>query len=99
MARRKKGQVRKGHGIMCNICGLNCGKGGALSKHVHSAHGIEYDDYRAAFYGDVKCIIADSWDDSVKTTSGKTVVTHVLVRRFINEPGHRGATRAARVAK
>ena len=99
MPRRKKGAVRKGHGVMCNICGINCGKGGALKKHIESAHEVTYEDYNKCFYGEPATIIADSWDDTVKTSTGNTVVTHVLVRRLINEPGHRGATRAARVKK
>ena len=45
MPRRKKYAVSKGAGVMCNICGLNCGKGGALKKHVEGAHGAEYDKY------------------------------------------------------
>jgi hypothetical protein len=28
---------------MCNICGKNCGKGGALKKHVEGAHEVIYD--------------------------------------------------------
>lgn len=99
MARRKKGAVRKGQGVMCNICGLNCGKGGALSRHVKGAHGIEYDDYKTAFYVDARTIIADAWDDSVNTADGRVVITHVLVRRFIGNPGPRGATRTARTKK
>jgi hypothetical protein len=82
---------------MCNICGLNCGKGGALKAHVEGSHGVDYNAYKKCFYEEVKTVIADSWDDSVQTKSGRTVVTHVLVRRFIGSPGPRGATRAANV--
>ena len=99
MATRKKGAVRKGHGVMCNICGVNCGKGGALKRHVEGAHEVDYEGYKICFYGDAKTILADSWDDSVKTKNGDTVITHVLVRRFIGDPGIRGATRTARRAK
>jgi hypothetical protein len=81
---------------MCNVCGLNCGKGGALSKHVEAVHQIKYKDYKMCFYGKPKTIIANGWDDTVSTSDGKTVITHVLVRRFIRDPGPRGATRAAR---
>jgi hypothetical protein len=91
---RKPGAVRTGHGVMCNICGKNCGKGGPLKKHVEGAHGIAYDDYKKCYYGEVKTILADSWDDRVSTSNGKTVITHILVRRFIGDPGPRGATRA-----
>ncbi|MCH7547087.1 MAG: hypothetical protein IID30_11875 [Planctomycetes bacterium] len=96
--KRKKGAVRPGKGVMCNICGLNCGKGGALKKHVEGTHDVDYDAYKICFYGEAKTVIADAWDDSVATTKGKTVVTHVLVRRFIGDPGPRGATRSARKA-
>ena len=96
MAARKKGAVRKGHGTMCNICGVNCGKGGALKKHLKGAHEVDYEQYKACFYGKKKTLIADTWDDSVKTTNGETVITHVLVRRFVGDPGRRGATRTAR---
>ena len=98
MSRRRKGAVRSGQGVMCNICGLNCGKGGALKKHVEGAHTVDYESYKKCFYGSVKTQIADSWDDSVSTSKGDVVVTHVLVRRFIRDPGPRGATRSARPA-
>ena len=99
MARRKKGAVRRGHGIMCNICGKNCGKGGALKTHIEGAHQVSYVDYKKCFYGNVKTRIADSWDDSVKTHSGDSVVTHVLVRRFIRTQNKKGVSRAARTIK
>lgn len=91
MAKRRKYAVRRGAGAMCNICGLNCGKGGALKKHVEGAHKLEYDHYKECFYGRVATVISDTWDDSVKTSAGKTVITHVLVRRFVGDPGPRGA--------
>jgi hypothetical protein len=98
MAGRKKGAVRPGQGVMCNVCGLNCGKGGALKKHVEGAHGVDYDHYKICFYGSAKTVLADAWDDTTATHDGRTIVVHVLARRFINEPGVRGATRAARRA-
>lgn len=96
MARRRKGAVRRGHGSMCNICGKNCGKGAALKSHIEGTHKVKYRSYKLCSYGESKTVIADSWDDSVRTTSGKTVVTHALVRRFVVDPGPRGVTRAAR---
>ena len=95
MALRKKSAVRKGKGIMCNICGLNCGKGGALKKHIEGAHGIDYDDYKKSFYNNLKSVLVDSWDDSGKTSSGRVVVTHVLVRKFFRDPGERDVNRSA----
>ena len=103
MPRRKKGAVRKGQGVMCNICGINCGKGGALKTHIEGrnasgGHDVSYEDYKKCFYGvDVKNTIADAWDDSVSTVRGSQVITHVLVRRFVGDAGPRGVTRAARV--
>jgi len=94
--RRKAGAVRAGHGVMCNMCGKNCGKGAPLKKHVESAHGIGYGDYKKCYYTGVKTILADSWDDSVFTSKGNTVLTHILVRRFVGNPGPRGATRSVR---
>ncbi len=76
---------------MCNICGLNCGKGGALSTHIKGAHGVSYDDYKKCFYSNVKTMIADTWDSSVSTSNGKKAIIHVLVRRFVGDPGPRGA--------
>jgi hypothetical protein len=93
---RRPGAVRAGHGVMCNICGKNCGKGGPLRKHVEGAHAVTYDAYKRCFYGQPKTILADSWDDSVFTKKGDTVITHTLVRRFIGDPGPRGASRAVR---
>ncbi len=97
MPRRRKGAVRRGHGAMCNICGVNCGKGGALRKHVEGAHKVKYEDYKKCFYGDVSHVLADTWDDQVSTSAGKTVIVHVLVRRFVGDPGLRGATRTVPV--
>lgn len=97
MERKEKYAVRKGHGIMCNICGFNCGKGGALKKHVEGeAHNVNYDSYKKCFYGEAKTILADSWDDNVFTSKGDTVITHILVRRFIGDTGERGATRTVK---
>jgi hypothetical protein len=92
MPGRRRGAVRKGKGTMCNICGKNCGKGAALASHLR-AHDIDHPTYKRCFYGDVKTVLCESWDDSVRTSAGQTVVTHVLVRRFITDPGPRGATR------
>ena len=95
MAGRAKGAVRKGHGVMCNICGKNCCKGGALKRHVEAAHRpVTYKAYKLCFYKEAKNILADAWDDSVSTKNGDTVVTHVFARRFVQEPGDRGATRS-----
>ena len=99
MPRRAKYAVAQGAGVMCNICGRNCGKGGALRKHVEGAHDVTYHAYKKCFYGEAKTIMADGWDDSVSTSAGKTVITHVLVRRFVGTPGPRGATRSARIQK
>lgn len=90
MTRRKKYAVRKGAGVMCKVCGLNCGKGGALKKHVEGTHKVNYDHYKTCFESKVATLIADTWDDSVKTSNGHTVITHVLVRRFVGDPGERG---------
>ncbi len=100
MASRKKGAVRDGHGAMCNICGMNCGKGGALSRHIESVHApVKHDAYNICFYSKPKNVLCNCWDDSVTTKKGRTVLTHTLVRRFIQEPGPRGATRAARTPR
>lgn len=99
MPQRKKGAVRKGHGSMCNICGRNCGKGGALSRHVLGAHGVSYAAYKACFYPSDSLTIADSWDHSAVAKNGSPIVTHVLVRRLLGDPGKRGVPRAARVVK
>jgi hypothetical protein len=96
LARKKKGAVRTGHGVMCNICGRNCGKGGPLKKHIEGAHRVDYEVYKRCFYGDVRRVLADAWDDAAVTSSGETVITHVLVRRFIGEAGWPKVTRSAR---
>lgn len=96
MSGRKKNTVRKGTGTMCNIYGRNLGRGGPLKRHVEKTHGVRYSAYKKCFYGDVKTLISDSWDDTVQTKGGDTVMVHVLARRFIGDPGPRGATRSAR---
>ena len=90
MPRRKKGAVHKGRGSMCNICGKNCGKGGALRMHIKKAHDVEYEIYNRCFYDIANNILFDKWDDSVSTHSGKTVITHAFVRRFVGSAGPRG---------
>jgi hypothetical protein len=96
MAGRKKGAVRPRHGVMCNICGLNCGKGGALKKHIEGRHApVTYDAYKTCFYGADR-VLADAWDDSVSTSKGKTVIIHVLARRFVQASTAKPVTRSAR---
>jgi hypothetical protein len=99
MKRRKKGAVRRGHGAMCNICGKNCGKGGALKVHIEHTHSISYDSYEACFYGSTTNVVANAWDDSVSTSNGKKVIMHVLVRRFVGHPGPRSVPRVARTPR
>jgi hypothetical protein len=101
MPEKLKGAVRDGHGVMCNICGINCGKGGALKKHVEGAHPpVTYEAYKKCFYGDKpKNVLVDAWDDLVITKSGKKVLTHVMARRFVQDPGPRGVTRAVNKQK
>lgn len=99
MPRRKKNAVRRGHGVMCNICGLNCGRGGALKKHIEGqeargGHEVAYEAYQKCF--DKEHILIDSWDDSVKTHRKNTVLTHAVVWRFVAHPGPRGIARAPR---
>jgi hypothetical protein len=80
---------------MCNICGLNCGKGGPLKKHIEGAHpGVTYDAYNVCFYG-AKDVVADTWNDPA-TSGGTPVLIHTLVRRFVQDPGPRGVTRTVR---
>jgi hypothetical protein len=82
---------------MCKICGKNCGKGGPLKTHIEGAHApVKYDAYKICFYGGAATVLVDAWDDSVSTHSGKTVVTHVLARRFIRDGDVRRATRSER---
>ena len=99
MAGRRKGAVRVGQGTMCNICGVNCGRGGAVKKHVELGHSVDYDDYKLCFYKQKVRILADAWDDGGRTKGGKTVLIHTLVRRMTGDPGPRGATRSARVKR
>jgi hypothetical protein len=75
---------------MCNICGKNCGKGGALRTHLKGEHAIDYQDYRKCFYPAGVLVLADVWDDSAQTVKKQTVIEHVFVRRLIGNPGKRG---------
>lgn len=92
MAGKRKGAVGMGKGSMCNICGLNCGKGGPLSKHVKAVHRIEYEDYKTCFEGDGTTLV-DKWIDTGGRNKGTPVLIHVLVRRVVNDPGERGVAR------
>jgi len=97
VAVRKKGAVRKGYGAMCNICGLNCGKGGPLKKHIEGRHPpVTYEAYKACFYPKSlgNKILTNAWDDSVQTSNGSKAVVHVLVRRFIQDKDAKSVTRS-----
>ena len=83
MAKRKRAASHKRTRAMCNICGASCGKGASLKRHIKNSHDVDYDSYKKCFYGEVRTVLADSWDDSVETSDGQKVVYHVLVRRFI----------------
>lgn len=90
MVRRRRNAVRKGYGTMCNICGKNCGRGGALKTHIEGAHDIDYNDYKRCYKeGNIK-ILTDAWCESGRTSTGRPIFIHVLVRKFYNEPGERG---------
>lgn len=50
--KREKGAVRPGHGARCLICGMECGKGGSLKKHVVNTHKVDYEiGYKRCFKG------------------------------------------------
>jgi hypothetical protein len=93
MPRRKKHAVRKGRGVMCNICGKNCGKGGALKKHIEGAHDIKYDDYKKCFHGENRTIVFNDWNVVSHTSSNQPIMTHILVSRIIGNPGPRGVAK------
>jgi hypothetical protein len=79
---------------MCRICGLNCGKGGALKAHIElKHHPVTYDAYNVCFYS-AKKELADAWDDSLSTVvqaSGtkRKVIIHTLTRMFLQDPNSR----------
>jgi hypothetical protein len=82
---------------MCNICGLNCGKGGALKKHIETRHKpVTYSAYKTCFYKKDVRVLADAWDDSGSTRKGKTVIIHTVVRRFVQEATAKPVTCSAR---
>jgi hypothetical protein len=68
---------------MCRICGLNCGKGGALKAHIElKHHPVTYEAYDICFSGK---ILTDAWDDSVPVTRAgvkQKAIVHVLTRLF-----------------
>jgi hypothetical protein len=50
--KRKKGAVRPGHGARCFICGMECGRGGSLKRHVEATHHVDYAiGYKRCFKG------------------------------------------------
>jgi HTH-type transcriptional regulator/antitoxin MqsA len=84
------GAVRKGRGMMCNICGLNCGKSGALRKHVEAAHGLPYERYKDSFYGQGD-VVTNAWNRQVDTDNvDAATYTHILVRIFTRRRKARG---------
>jgi hypothetical protein len=89
MPRRKKNAVRKGHGVMCNICGTNCGRGGALKTHLKK-HSIQYADYQNTFYNINREIICDKWAITDHITNKKKTMVHILICKIVGEPGLRG---------
>src|SRR5438094_10755 len=99
MTRRKTGSVRRDHGAMCRVCGLNSGKGGALKRHVERAHDVTYSHYKTCFEGAARNIIVDAWNSSGRTVDGTPVIIHVLVRRFVRDPGNRGVPMMAKASQ
>jgi hypothetical protein len=72
MAGKKKGAVRKGHGIRCLICGKDCGKGGALAHHV-GTHKVTYSTYKRCFFG------GDWVVNESKMAKGDEYLAHIRV--------------------
>lgn len=76
MPRRRKYAQYQAAG--CKICGdKTVGRG--IAKHVEG-HSVTYAAYRACF--ESGRVIVDTLEASGKTPGGRTVVIHVLVRRF-----------------
>jgi hypothetical protein len=93
--KRKKGEVRTGHGTMCNVCGLNCGKGGALRSHLQAAHNLTYEQYKESYYRHGQ-VINNSWKETVAIDNeGLATYTHTLVRNFTRQRSKRGAPKSA----
>jgi hypothetical protein len=93
--RRKKGQVRKGHGTMCNVCGMNCGRGGGLAKHMNAAHQLTYVQYKESYYGHGE-VLTNSWNEQVATNNDdEATYTHTLVRVFTRPRSKRGVPKSA----
>jgi hypothetical protein len=57
---------------------------------------VTYESYKLCFYGESNNTLADTWNDDVSSHGGTPVLIHTLVRRFVQDPGPRGATRAVR---
>ncbi len=72
--------AKSGNPARCNICGLVCGRGGALKKHVEGAHKVPYDKYSLCFARGSTTSV-DVWEKSTLPNHASSV-THVWVRRF-----------------
>ena len=79
MSRPKKYSQRFAKG--CKLCGdPNLGRG--IERHVTNAHQMDYDSYRKCFESSGQ-IVFDELRESGQTRSGKRVILHVLIRKFL----------------
>lgn len=76
--RRKKGAVRPGHGARCLICGMECGKGGSLARHVRDKHNVDYKlGYKRCFEGG-EFLFNDGQSNTIGLNGEIFVYTRVL---------------------
>jgi hypothetical protein len=74
---------------------MNCGKGGALAKHMKAVHNLTYDQYKDSYYGHAD-VITNSWNQQVATDNEEEATyTHTLVRVFTRQRSKRGAPKSA----
>jgi hypothetical protein len=78
MPRSKKYAQRSAKG--CRLCGdPEIGRG--IQNHVKETHSMKYEDYCRCFEKSGKLIL-DQLLDIGKTTTGKRIIMHFLVKRF-----------------
>lgn len=72
------------HAVRCRVCGLELEGQKELPGHLAGAHGLDPASYRACFPGKAFEVLLDEWDENDVDEGGHPIITHVLVRRFVD---------------
>ncbi|GEM_PF-4202528 len=76
--------LSNGNGHRCRICGLELDGARPVSEHLSREHGLDLAAYRKCYPGRAFEVLLDEWDETDTDAEGHPIITHVLVRRFVD---------------